>query len=312
MIEIVDIGLLASIQGKAYRGSRHLGMPLSGAADPLTMGIANTLAGNAYDCASIEFSILGGAIKAHHDMHVGITGPIKQVSINGNDYDHHKSISLTAGDILMIEALPAGANIYMAVHGGLEADQHWNGNSTFTPAKIGGHRGRALQKGDVLKVNTGIKTDINKLYLMHTLPEKYRMQYGHHHIIRICPYTDALGQQLCDAPWNVGRQGNRIGYALDGDQNIISPPHMSKSVAVFTGHIQCPPSGAPFLLGPDAQTTGGYPLIGHVIRADRHIIGQIKSSDKISFIANKPHEARRVYQQKLKMWRDYIPDLHLD
>jgi len=37
---------------------------------------------------------------------------------------------------------------------------------------------------------------------------------------------------------------------------------------VIPGTIQVPPSGQPIILMGDAQTTGGYPRIGAVIRAD--------------------------------------------
>ena len=40
------------------------------------------------------------------------------------------------------------------------------------------------------------------------------------------------------------------------------------SSAVIPGTIQVPPSGQPIILMGDAQTTGGYPRIGMVIRAD--------------------------------------------
>jgi len=40
------------------------------------------------------------------------------------------------------------------------------------------------------------------------------------------------------------------------------------SSAVIPGTIQVPPSGQPIILMGDAQTTGGYPRIGVVIRAD--------------------------------------------
>jgi allophanate hydrolase subunit 2 len=40
------------------------------------------------------------------------------------------------------------------------------------------------------------------------------------------------------------------------------------SSGVIPGTIQVPPSGQPIILMGDAQTTGGYPRIGVVVRAD--------------------------------------------
>jgi len=308
MIEIIDPSILSTIQGKAYRGTRHLGMPLSGAADPITMAVANRLAHNDYDAASIEFSLMGGTLKALKTTMLGIAGPVKEIRLNDIICDHQQSIIMSKGDILSITISQQGAHIYVAIRGGFKADQYWQGNSTFLPANIGGFKGNILSKGDILESeepDCGI-ADIK------ILPERYRMKYNNQHVLRIGAINEFLIHDLVHHHWTVGRQGNRIGYILDGP--IIAAPHNqnTKSQAVFPGIIQCPPSGKPFLLGPDAQTTGGYPIIAHVIRADRHIIGQIKSGDTIQFIPNKPHEARRVYINKLNLWRKFIPNLRLD
>lgn len=316
MIEIIDIGLLATLQGKPYSGNRHLGMPHSGPADLISMAIANKLAHNAYDTVSIEFSMLGGTIKAHESTIIGLAGPIdKAIIIRENDsltIDHYSSISLHKNDLLIIKSLREGAHIYLSVHGGFDADQYWDGNSTFLPAQIGGHSGRALRSGDriICKKNAHIDN-------INHVPERYRLSYGNHHVMRICSENEMFGDFLSQYDWNIGRQGNRIGYELK-DLNFrevnksLDTGYEGLSRAVFAGTIQYPPSGNPFLLGVDAQTTGGYPIIGHIIRADRHIMGQIKSGDSVRFITQKPHEARGVYEKKLNMWREYIPDLHLD
>ncbi len=316
MIEIIDIGLLATLQGKAYRGNRHLGMPHCGPADPISMAIANRLAGNAYDEVSIEFSILGGTIKAHSDIIIGLAGPIEKIIIDRDgvelNCDHYSSITLMKGDVILIKPLREGAHIYLSVHGGFVADHYWDGNSTFLPAQIGGYGGKALQRGDYLENKKNMQS-IDTV----SVPERYRLSYSNHHVMRICSENDRIGDYLSQNDWHIGRQGSRIGYELlsnstsELDKNIYTD-HDGLSRAVFAGTIQYPPSGNPFLLGVDAQTTGGYPIIGHVIRADRHIMGQIKSGDSLRFITQKPREARRVYENKLNMWRAFIPDLYLD
>ncbi len=316
MIEIIDIGLLATLQGKPYRGKRHLGMPLSGPADPISMAIANKLVGNAYDAVSIEYSILGGIIKAHSDIVIGLAGPIETITINRNgaeiDCDHYNSISILREDILFIKPLREGAHIYLSVQGGFEADHHWAGNSTYLPAKIGGYSGRALRHGDCLKYK-----QIQQRENMDSIPKCYRLTYSNQHILRICAENGELERYLSRHIWHIGRQSSRIGYELTNKSvkklDMSTDEHYDGlSRAVFAGTIQYPPNGNPFLLGVDAQTTGGYPIIGHVIRADRHIMGQIKSGDSLRFIIQKPHEARRVYENKLNMWRNYIPSLLLD
>ncbi len=316
MIEIINIGLLATLQGKPYRGSRHLGMPYAGPADPISMAIANKLASNAYDAVSIEFSMLGGAVKAHSDMIIGLAGPIDTAIIkrgyNNLLCDHYKNISLQKNDVLTLKALRTGAHIYLSIYGGFEATDYWNGNSTFLPAKIGGHNGRALRNGDRIFCKKQKKIDT-----INHVPKRYRLSYGNHHLMRICAMNERAANFLSQHEWYIGRQSSRIGYELQKPKlseldKRLNLAHDGLSRAVFAGTIQYPPSGNPFLLGVDAQTTGGYPIIGHVIRADRHIMGQIKSGDSLYFILQKPHEARGVYEKKLNMWREYIPGLRLD
>jgi allophanate hydrolase subunit 2 len=37
---------------------------------------------------------------------------------------------------------------------------------------------------------------------------------------------------------------------------------------MVAGAIEVPPSGAPIVLGPDHPTTGGYPVLAVILRAD--------------------------------------------
>lgn len=309
MIEIINSGLMATLQGKSYKGHRHIGMPLSGPADPIAMAIANKLANNPYDSASIEFSILGGMIKAHDNICVGIAGAIGVIALNDDICPHYQSIMMKSGDILSLKPSQYGAHIYVSVHGGFISDHHWNGNSTFLPAKMGGYKGRALKNGDILSIGGHIASAPINIEIQN----HYRPVYGPKYMMRICSENNIFDDFLTQDDWTVGRQSNRIGYELNAKHDhILSLPANQSSRPVYAGTIQYLPSGKAFLLGVDAQTTGGYPIIGHVIRADRHIMGQIKSGDSIKFIKKRPCDARKVYLQKLKMWKPLITDLILN
>jgi antagonist of KipI len=64
----------------------------------------------------------------------------------------------------------------------------------------------------------------------------------------------------------------------------LSPPTSSGvSRAVLPGTIQLPPDGHPILLLTDAQTIGGYPVLGQVIAADLPLSGQLRSGHTIRF-----------------------------
>ena len=53
-IEWVNPGLASMVQGTPYRGHRHIGIPLAGEADPVSLALANWLAGNAAETPAIE------------------------------------------------------------------------------------------------------------------------------------------------------------------------------------------------------------------------------------------------------------------
>jgi allophanate hydrolase len=74
-----------------------------------------------------------------------------------------------------------------------------------------------------------------------------------------------------------------MGVRLQSDNYSLTHSHSLPSLAVSPGSIQLPPSGEPIVLLNDAQTTGGYPLLGTVIEADLHQFAQYKPLDTIEF-----------------------------
>ena len=55
------------------------------------------------------------------------------------------------------------------------------------------------------------------------------------------------------------------------------------STAVTRGIVQVTNEGDPIILMADAQTTGGYPRIARVCRADLPVLAQCKPGTKIQF-----------------------------
>jgi allophanate hydrolase subunit 2 len=60
-----------------------------------------------------------------------------------------------------------------------------------------------------------------------------------------------------------------------------------------------PGDGQPIILLADHQTTGGYPLIATVIRADLPLLAQLAPGDSVRFRAVAVDEARAAYVQQL-------------
>jgi antagonist of KipI len=70
------------------------------------------------------------------------------------------------------------------------------------------------------------------------------------------------------------------------------------SVAVFPGTVQVPPDGQPIVLLADAQTIGGYPVLGQVIAADLPRMAQLRPGDDLRFEPVTLAEARAALLQR--------------
>ena len=68
----------------------------------------------------------------------------------------------------------------------------------------------------------------------------------------------------------------------------------------------CPGGGAPILLLPDCGTTGGYPRAARVIRADRHLLGQIRPGDDVRLLEWSEEDAVRVLDEKTALLDDLV------
>ena len=70
------------------------------------------------------------------------------------------------------------------------------------------------------------------------------------------------------------------------------------SVAVFPGTVQVPPDGQPIVLLADAQTIGGYPVLGQVIAADLPQAAQLRPGDELRFEPVSLAEARIALREQ--------------
>ena len=70
-------------------------------------------------------------------------------------------------------------------------------------------------------------------------------------------------------PFTLSPASNRSGSRLFGPRLLHLPGDAhARSTPMVAGAIEVPSSGDPIVLGPDHPTTGGYPVLGVVLRAD--------------------------------------------
>ena len=120
----------------------------------------------------------------------------------------------------------------------------------------------------------------------------------------------AAGQQaLFGERFLVGGRNDRMGVQLDGIRLRSQSAGDLDSRPVFPGTVQCPESGQPFVLGVDAQTTGGYPRVAEVIRADRSQLGQLRSGAALHLLKRDAETAARELKALHAFWSDWLPGI---
>ena len=307
---ITRAGLQSTIQARGRTGQRHLGVPLCGPADPLSMALANHLLGNAVLAPALEVTLSGIEIFFEVDSRFAISGAPCDVSLNGKAIESHRAYVARTGDELRVGAAKQGVRTYIAVGGGLVGDEFLGSVSTYTPAAFGGVEGRALRNFDRI----GIRSDEGGAGFLQT-PAKFRPLPTKAWALRACVGSEFTGlssadqNALFDTNFSVGVRGDRMGIQLQGMAFNVASAGYLDSAPIFPGCVQCPESGVPYLLSVDAQTTGGYSQLAQVARVDRHIIGQLRAGDHVRLLRRTPEEAAADLREKHDYWREWLPDI---
>src|SRR5210317_1676079 len=143
-ITVIKPGLQSTIQSRPRVCLRHQGVPASGAADPLSLALANRLLGNTWEAPAIEATLLGPTLRFDCECSFSVTGAVDVATLNGNEIQAHESLTAISGDKLTVGAAEVGARMYIAVTGGFAAEDVLGSSSTNLQAGFGGLQGRAL------------------------------------------------------------------------------------------------------------------------------------------------------------------------
>jgi biotin-dependent carboxylase-like uncharacterized protein len=90
-------------------------------------------------------------------------------------------------------------------------------------------------------------------------------------------------ERLCDSPYEVSQDINRVGVRLRGGALTRMRDGELPSEGMVAGAIQVPPNGQPIVFLTDHPPTGGYPVIAVVVPADLPRAAQLRPGDKVTF-----------------------------
>jgi 5-oxoprolinase (ATP-hydrolysing) subunit C len=115
-------------------------------------------------------------------------------------------------------------------------------------------------------------------------------------------FTEEAQRDFWNEEWTITPNSNRMGFRLAGTELKRGEKLELLSHAVLPGTIQVPPNGQPIVLMGDAQSTGGYPKIGAVIKADLWKLAQIRLNGGVRFVETSIEEARHALAEE----RQYV------
>jgi len=307
-ITVISPGLQTTLQSRPRTGQRHLGVPANGAADPLSLAMANRLVGNSWDATAFEATLLGPTLRFERDCAIAVAGARATVKLNQTVQTPHKTLFARAGDELVVGASQFGVRSYIAVAGGIDVDEVLGATSTNLQAGFGGWHGRAVQAGDVMDFP---ESEVKRV----RTPEKFRLRVSSSWAVHACDSSEtglldvSSLDDLFDTNWVVSRRGDRMGLRLEGPALQVASDGRMPSAGVFPGTIQCPEDGAPYVLAADAGTVGGYPRVAQVARVDRHVLGQLRPGDHLRLLRREPDEAVAALRAKINYWQEWLPDI---
>src|SRR5437899_2883786 len=182
VIEVQAPGLLTTVQDLGREGFGPLGVSPSGAADPVALRIGNRLVGNTEGAAGLEMTLLGGVFTFPDGAVLALTGSDFGATLDGKPVDSWAAVEAKPGQTLQVGPTRSGARCYLCVQGGIAVKDFLSSASTHLLSGLGGHEGRALRKGDVLRIG-----DAGGLYRKRTLAAKALERLAARKVLRGMP-----------------------------------------------------------------------------------------------------------------------------
>ena len=320
-LRIVKPGPLSSLQDLGRNGYQRFGVIASGALDEWSHRVANLLAGNAADEATLEITLIGPSIVFERATLLCLCGADLSPQIAQRAVPMNRPVLARAGSQLDFGARVSGCRSYLAVHGGFAVEPVMGSRSTYLRAGFGGYKGRALRKGDVLDVGTGdpmrhypglgAALEVSGEPFVSFAESRFApvahpcSGIAHASPGAATPIRAIAGQQwdaftadaqrhfFADA-YRVGLNSDRMGYRLEGPALALRAKLEMISESVSFGTVQVPPDGSPIVLMADRQTAGGYPKIAAVASVDLPLLAQCVPRDTIRFEQVTLDDAQRL------------------
>lgn len=319
-LHVLAAGTQTTIQDYPGRsGYWHVGVPPSGPMDSLSHRIANALLKNPADAAALEITMTGPTLKISCATQIAITGAAIEAWLDDEIVPAYTVLTVAAGQVLRFGKLVEhGARAYLAVAGGIQCPDYLGSKATFTLGQFGGHVGRALQAGDVLRIP--LLSDSQHGHSGQTgtavIPYSEQLPISDSWELRVIygplGAPDFLTEQDIESffasSWEVHYNSSRTGVRLigpkpqwareTGGEAGLHPSNVHDNAYAFgtvdfTGDM-------PVILGPDGPSLGGFVCPATVISADLWKLGQLRAGAKLRFVPVSHQQAVALEEEQLQ------------
>ena len=300
-LEVVQSGMLSTIQDRGRYGYQRFGMPTAGAVDAFALRAANALLGNEVGAAGIEATVLGPRLKALANTRLAITGADVALLLDGEPFPMWRAVSVKEGSTLEFGQPREGMRAYLAVAGGIDVPLVMGSRATYMKAGIGGLAGRQLRAGDIINA---FDAGANGGNAHLRFPDEAIPKYGSEQEVRVvlgpqhAAFTQAGIDTFLNSTYSVSIYSDRMGYRLEGEpiEHADGPDVISDGTPL--GAIQVPGNGQPIILLADRGTTGGYTKIATVISTDISRVAQAMPGHRFRFRAVSVEAAQEAYRSQ--------------
>lgn len=308
-LEVLDGGVQSTVQDcKGMVGYWSVGVPPCGAMDSYSFRIANKLLGNDENAAGIEMTLRGGSYRFRTKTSFCITGADMNAKLDGKDVDMYKVITAEPMQVLKFSTCKEGMRTYLLVAGGIEVPKIMGSSSTFVDGKFGGHNGRTLRTGDVLRLSEICTSSTDAYYDM-----KYMPKISNEWTIGVIPgpqptyeyldkeYLNTLTSSEYTVNFNSARTGIRLNGPIpqwvreDGGEAGLHPSNIhDNAYAIGTMDLTGDQS---ILLGPDGPSLGGFVCSVTTAKGELWKLGQLHPGDKVHFRLLNLEQAEKIRTQ---------------
>ncbi|SFG44732.1 Allophanate hydrolase subunit 2 [Palleronia marisminoris] len=244
-----------TVQDLGRRGYISQGLSRGGAADRTALLAAAALLRQEVT-AALELPPSPLALRANGPLRFALTGSERAAQVEGNRLAWNGSHRLAEGETLTLAA-GTGGYAYVSFGGGLATPIRLGSRAAHLAAGIGA----PVETGDELLLGPdgGDAADL-VLEAERTASAALRLLPSAHTAL----FPEDQIARLQETTFTRDPRGNRQGIRLTQDGAPFGTEGQLSLLSEIArpGDIQITGDGSPMLLGPECQTTGGYPRIG--------------------------------------------------